>query len=239
MKIRRISIIGLLVIALFLLYGCAEKQHDAPFTVSVLPQELKGFSISGQSIHYLVTVSEGAQKDPVRISASSQGAEVVVVQEDIVEGQVAEVIVVPRAESIGKTVDVLIEGKRGAVTESKTMTFEVIDGADDRKERAEEILMPFITFLSETHPEFNITEETEWTGTMVSPQWLVVSHYLFFTEEWELHLEWHVMVAPHDWARIDLRHRSDEIKPSAAFEISSVSLGTKPVPIEVPAEIWR
>ncbi len=239
MKMRRISIIVLLVIPLLLLAGCAEKQNDSPFTVSVLPQELKGFSISGQSIHYLVTVSEEAQKDPVRISASSSGAEVVVVQEDIIEGQVAEVIVVPKAESIGKTVDVIIEGKRGAVTESRTMTFEVIEGEDDRKERAEEILMPFITFLSETYPEYNITEDTKWTGTMVSPQWLVVSHYLFFSEEWELHLEWHVMVAPHDWARIDLRHRSDEIEPSAAFEISSVSLGTKPIPIEVPAEIWR
>jgi len=31
---------------------------------------------------------------------------------------------------------------------------------------------------------------------MVSPQWLVVSHYLFFSEEWEMHVEWHIMVAP-------------------------------------------
>ena len=42
-------------------------------------------------------------------------------------------------------------------------------------------------------------------GTMVSPQWLVVSHYLFFSEQWELHLEWHIMVAPDDWARISGR----------------------------------
>lgn len=233
------KVLGLLVTTLLLFSGCVEKQNDIPFTISVIPQELKGFSIPGQSIHYLVTVSEEAKGDPVTISATSLGADVVVVQKDILEGQVAEVIVVPKAESIGNSIDVIIEGKRGSVTGSKTMTFEVIEGEDDRKERAEELLVPFITFLSEAHPEFKITKDTKWTGTTVSPQWLVVSHYLFFSEEWELHLEWHVMIAPYDWARIDLRHRSDEINPSSAFEISSVSAGSKPIPIEVPAEVWR
>ncbi len=74
---------------------------------------------------------------------------------------------------------------------------------------------------------------------MVSPQWLVVSHYLFFSEAWELHLEWHVMIAPHDWAKIDLRKRFEEIRPSSAYEISSVSAKSAPGPIEVPPEIWR
>lgn len=229
----------LLFASLLLLSGCVGTQNDSPFTISVLPQELKGFSIPGQSIHYLVTVGNEAKEDSVRITASSSEADVTVVQENIIEGQAAEVIVVPKAESAGKTVDVLIEGKRGSVTGSKTMKFDVIDGEDDRKEQAEELLKLFVEYLSEAHPEFNITENTQWIGSMVSPQWLVVSHYLFFSEEWELHLEWHIMTAPYDWARIDLRHRFDEIKPSSAFEISSVSQGTTPIPFEVPDEIWR
>ncbi|MBF7097690.1 hypothetical protein [Alkalibacter mobilis] len=231
--------LGLLLTVLFLFYGCSDVKNDSPFTMSVTPEELKGFSISDQSIHYLVTVSDEAENDPVTITASATGANVTVVQGEIIEGQVAEVIVVPNTESVGKTVEVLIEGKRGSVFENKTMTFEVIEGEDDRKDYAEELLIPFVNYLSQVHPEFNITSETEWTGTIVSPQWLVVSHYLFFSDEWELHLEWHVMIAPSDWARIDLRHRFDEIKPSKAFEISSVSLGSSPTSIEVPAEIWR
>lgn len=237
--ITKRKMISLLLTSMLLLYGCVDNQNNTPFTISVLPQELKGFSISDQRIHYLVTVDEETKEDPVAISATSTGADVVVEQNKIVAGQVAEVIVAPRAENIGKTVEVIIEGKRGSVTDSKTMTFEVIEGEDDRKERAQELLKPFITYLSEAHPEYNITEDTKWTGTMVSPQWLVVSHYLFFSEDWELHLEWHVMIAPDDWVRIDLRHRADELKPSAAFEISSVSLDTTPIPIEVPVEVWR
>lgn len=233
------KLISILATALLLATGCGEKLNDSQFKISVLPQELKGFSIPGQSIHYLVTVSEEAKKDPVGISAISSGAEITIVNKDILEGQVAEVIVVPKAESIGKTVAVDIEGKRGSVTDKKTVTFEVIEGEDDRKTHAEELLQMFIPYLAQKHPELKITSDTKWTGTMVSPQWLVVSHYLFFSDEWELHIEWHVMIAPHDWAKIDLRHKTDETKPSSAFEISSVSGNTDPVPIEVPAEIWR
>ncbi|MDD2426737.1 MAG: hypothetical protein PHV73_01420 [Eubacteriales bacterium] len=233
------KVVGLLIIALLLLYGCDAQQNDSPFTISVLPQELKGFSIPGQSIHYLVTVEEESSKTPVTISASSSDAAISVFKEQVNKGQVAEVVVVPKDDSAGKTVEVIIQGERGSVIDSKTMTFEVIEGTDDRKERAEELLQPFITYLADSYPDFNITEDTEWSGTMVSPQWLVVSHYLFFSEEWELHLEWHIMVAPDVWVRIDLRHRPNEIKPSAAFEISSVSINAEPIPVEVPAEIWR
>jgi hypothetical protein len=54
-----------------------------------------------------------------------------------------------------------------------------------------------------------------------------------------MHVEWHVMIPPYDWARIDLRHRFDETKPSQAFEISSWSANTEPIPIEAPEKIWR
>lgn len=229
----------LLLAALQILVGCTARSVDTPFTLRVIPQELKGFAIAGQEIHYLVTLQEDASEQPVKITASSSSADLRILPEEISQAQVAEVVAIPKAESIGQTVEVVIEGQRGTVRDSHTMTFEVIEGEDDRKERAEELLVPFVAFLAENHPEFKITQDTEWTWTMVSPQWLVVSHYLFFSEEWELHLEWHVMIAPHDWAKIDLRHRSDEVVPSAAFEISSVSAGTTPVPIDAPPEVWR
>jgi len=47
------------------------------------------------------------------------------------------------------------------------------------------------------------------------------------------------MVPPDDWAKIDLRHRFDELEPSYAFEISSVNATSEPVPIEPPETVWR
>ncbi|MFP3897934.1 MAG: hypothetical protein ACLFVD_01270 [Dehalococcoidia bacterium] len=76
-------------------------------------------------------------------------------------------------------------------------------------------------------------------GHHSSPVWLIVSDYLIFSEKWELHLERHVMVSPHDWARIDLRHRFAELEPSYAFEVSSLDARSEPVPIEPPQEVWR
>ena len=50
-----------------------------------------------------------------------------------------------------------------------------------------------------------------------------MSHYLFFSDEWEMGMQWHVTIAPHDWARIYLRRRFTEASPSASFEIPSLS----------------
>ncbi len=223
--------------------------ENSAFHINVLPEtpvQTNGdsvfkYSIAGQHFVFLVTITnEGEESElPVTISATAPGAEVVIYFEDIFEGEVAEVVVIPAPASIGKTIKVTITGTRGSASDEKVASFEVAEGEDDRQEYATELLDKFVSWLATNHPELEITEDTEWDGTMVSPVWLVVSHYLFFSEEWELHIEWHVMVPPYDWAKIDLRHRFDELEPSYAFEISSLDANSEPVPIEVPETVWR
>jgi hypothetical protein len=226
-----------------------EPDGNSAFHIDVLPetpQEIDGvdvykLSIAGQHFVFLVTINDEAQESelPVTISAEAPGAEVVIHYEDILEGEVAEVVVMPAPASIGTRIEVTITGTRGTVTDEKIVSFEVAEGEDDRQEYAEMLLGRFVSWLAANHPELGITVDTEWDGTMVSPVWLVVSHYLFFSEEWELHIEWHIMILPDDWARIDLRHRLDELEPSYAFEISSVDATSEPVAIEVPETVWR
>jgi hypothetical protein len=100
----------------------------------------------------------------------------------------AEVVVIPAPASIGTTIEVTITGTRGSARDEKVVIFEVAEGEDDRQEYAEELLDRFVSWLATNHPELGITDDTEWDGTTVSPIWLVVSHYLFFSEEWELHI---------------------------------------------------
>ena len=99
----------------------------------------------------------------------------------------------------------------------------------------------FIPWLAENQPELAIDETTVWQGTIVKPHWLVVSHYLFFGDEWEMHVSWHIMIAPYDWARIELRRRFEETLPSLAFEIPSVSAPepTDVNQIEPEGILWR
>jgi hypothetical protein len=164
---------------------------------------------------------------------------VVIYQEDIFEGQVAEVVVIPSQTSIGRTIKVTITGNRGSASVKKSVSFAVVEGEDDRQEYAEMLLDRFVSWLATNHPELGVTADTAWNGTMVSPVWLVVSHYLFFSEEWEAHVEWHIMIPPDDWATIDLRHRFDELEPSYAFKIASVNATNEPIPIEPPETVWR
>jgi hypothetical protein len=218
-----------------------EANENTAFHINVIPEQLNGDSIAGQHCVFLVTITNEGQGGQlsVRISAKAPGAQVVIYQQDIVEGQVAEVVVTPTQTSIGKTIKVTITGNQGSLTDKKVVSFEVAEGEDDRQEYAGELLDKFVSWLATNHPELGITEDTAWNGTMVSPVWLVVSHYLFFSEEWEAHIEWHIMIPPYDWARIDLRHRFDELAPSYAFEISSLNATSEPVPIEVPETVWR
>jgi hypothetical protein len=198
-----------------------EADENTAFHINVVPEQLNGDSIAGQHCVFLVVITDDGQESElsVSISAEAPGADVVIYHGDIFAGEVAEVVVTPARASVGKTVKVTITG--------------------NRQEYAGELLDKFVPWLAENYPELGITVDTAWNGTMVSPVWLVVSHYLFFSEEWELHIEWHIMVPPYDWAKIDLRHRFDALAPSYAFEISSLDAGSEPVAIEVPETVWR
>jgi hypothetical protein len=218
-----------------------EPDENSAFSINVTPQQLNGKSIAGQHCVFLVTITDDGQESelPVSISAQAPGAGVAIYHEDMFAGEVAEVVVIPAQASVGKNITVTITGTRGSSTDEEAVNFEVIEGEDDRGEYAGELLDRFIPWLAANHPELGITEDTAWNGTMVSPQWLVVSHYLFFSEEWELHIEWHIMMPPYDWAKIDLRHRFDQLAPSYAFEISSLTANDLPIAIEVPETVWR
>jgi hypothetical protein len=235
-----VVIAAVVVIAVFP-PASGEPDGTTAFHVNVVPEQLNGDSIAGQHCVFLVTITDEGQEGqlPVRISAQAPSAQVVIYQEDIFEGEVAEVVVIPAQTSIGKTIKVTITGNRGGSTDKKVVSFDVVEGEDDRQEYAAELLDRFVPWLATNHPELGITEDTAWNGTMVSPVWLEASHYLFFSEEWEAHISWHIMVPPYDWAKIDLRHRFDELEPSYAFEISSLNATSEPVPIEPPETVWR
>lgn len=215
--------------------------ENGVFDINVIPQQLSGDSIAGQCVVFLVTITADGQEFevPVTISAEAPGADVVVYHEDIFEGEMAEVFVTPAQSSVGKTVKVTFTGTQGSLKDEEVVEFAVAEGEDDRAEYAAELLDKFVSWFAANQTELGITGDTAWDGTMVSPVWLVVSHYLFFSDEWEAHIEWHVMIAPYDWAKIDLRHRFDESAPSYSFEISSLSANNLPIAIEVPETVWR
>jgi len=242
---NKIVLIGLsLIVALVAgLAGCGGGE-PGPFIIQVIPAYMED-TIAGQSCVFLVTVCEGeggGQGGIVNISATAPGAAVTVGPQAITPEQVAEVIVVPDEASISSTLTVTVNGERDGLKQTETVTLDVLEeiyDPEDLATYATELHGKFIHWLAENHPELGITAQTEWTGTIVTPHIVVVMYYLFFSEDWEMGLRWHVTIPPYDWAEIYLRHRTSEVAPSYAFKIPSLEAQDEPQAVEPEASVWR
>jgi hypothetical protein len=231
------------------------------FAMTVFPTEVAD-AIYDQQIVVLVAVEDyGFQPGPgpVHVTATAQGAEITIEPEDIVPGQVCEVTLIPRERkpvSIdrlllpglsergypeGEELVVEVRAEREGFEQAQDVCINILPGEDLTMEDAVVVRDRFIPYLAENYPAFGITAETVWSPTIVKPHILVVTHYLFFSEEWEMGVMWHVMMPPYDWAKIYLRHRYTHMQPQYAFEISSISADPpeEPYPIDPPPEVDR
>jgi hypothetical protein len=220
--------------------------NPQPFQISIVNRPASFgealYSIPNQKCLFLISINETNSDDTpkaVNLSATSPDCQITISPQAITLGQVAELMVIPSENSVGTNITVTIKGERDGRKQTKTLTFEVI-AAEEREETlgptAAQLRDKFTQWLTTTHPELGITNTTTWTGTVVNPMVLVVMHYMFLSEDWEMYLTWHVMIPPYDWAKIYLRHRFNATAPSYAFEISSLQGQTQPIPIEV--EDW-
>jgi hypothetical protein len=199
------------------------------------------YVVPNQRCLFLITVEEesksSSDSNAVAVSATSPDCVVTVFPQTITPGQVAEVTVIPDESQVGENLTVVVVGDRGGVRQIETVSFEVIEEEDREATLGPEATAmrdKFIPWLSTEHPELGISNDTAWTGTVVNPMVLVVMHYMFLSENWEMYVTWHVMIPPYDWSRIYLRPRFNATAPTYAFEISSVQGQAEPQAIEVP-----
>jgi hypothetical protein len=209
------------------------------FSVEVLPGQAVGLALPGERFVFLVRASGEPTDGPVELSATSSAGTVSVEPASLQPGAVGEVTLVPAAVTGSEVpVDIEIAAERSGVRQTETRTILVQPGVDTLRPEADAHLAPFLTWLAANRPDLGITAATQWDavpGTWV----LIVSHYLYFSPDWELDLAWHVMIPPDDWSRINMRRRWSEISPSCAFEISSVSGSTPAHEIQPEQAIWR
>lgn len=187
--------------------------------VVVSPEFIQG-AIPGAEVVLLVSQNDETA-GLATVTASAPGAEVSVRPSEISGTEVAEVTVVPDATATETELNIIIEVATGGTTRTFTRTASVLPWDDDRADQVAEILGLFTSWLAENRPELGVTPETEFEGTYLAPQLLVVSHYGFFNDdEWEIGLSWHIMIPPDDFAEIYLRPRA-ELRPTVAFRIDS------------------
>lgn len=232
--------IAALVVAAALLPGCAggssastpPSSGDGSLELTVEPATFWQVT-PGQKVVVLASVVGGEGEATITASligdASLEPGAV-----GIEPGAVAEFTIVPGAGSPGTTLELTVTAERDGAQVSADRLLEVIEWPDELAPLATELRDRFVAFLEANRPELGITSETEWEGTITKPQILVVMHYLFFSEEWEMGITWHVTVAEHAWSRMYLRAR-DELQPSVGLEIPSY-LDPESQPADYPPE---
>jgi hypothetical protein len=208
----------------------------------VLSPEFVNGVIPGAELMLLVTQTD-ATAGEATVSATAPGATVTVRPTEISGDEVAEVTVVPDAVQgeAELTITIAVSTEEGTHTLTKTTT--ILPWEDDRAEQGSEVLGLFTPWLAENRPELGVDAETQFQGTFLAPELLIVSHYGFFDDRWEIVVSWHVMTPPDDFAEIYLRDRS-ELRPSLAFRIESWQTALEGgdydlVEIEPPFEVTR
>jgi hypothetical protein len=214
----------------------------AAFTLAVLPPEEPAASrvaIPGSGYCFLIVVEDGSPSPgAVTIEASATGAAVTEIRPAQLEpGTVGEVWVVADPSTVEATGSVTITGTRGDVTRTETRSLPVFPMEDARPE-ARGYFDRWVSWLESEHPELGITATTDWQPVFVSTL-LVVSHYSYWSEDWEATIAWHNMIAPYDWTEIHLRRRWVDAAPSLAFKVDSVIGDTVPYAVAPPEVVVR
>jgi hypothetical protein len=211
------------------------QEDDGP-TLIIEPSQYSQV-MAGQRCVLLVSV-EGS---PATVTAAVNGpATVEPAVRDVDPGQVVEYTVIPTSQArAGTAVELELTAERNGYRDTATMSMEVVDWVDDLEPLATELRNRFVAYLATNRPELGITSATTWTPTITKPQILVVMHYLFFSEDWEMGITWHVTVPEHAWSRMYLRHR-DQFEPSIGLEIPSyLDPASLPIPWEPPLDADR
>ena len=215
----------------------------ADFAIDVLPAESPAESrmaIPGSRYCFMVVVhDDAAAPGAVTIEAAATKARVVEIRPALLSpGTVGEVWVVANSTSIETTGSVSITATRAGVTRTVSRSLPVFPMADERAADARPYFDRWVAWLAAERPDLGISADAAWEPVFASTL-LVVSHYSYWSENWEMTVAWHNMIPPYDWAEVHLRRRGVDAAPSLAFRIDSVSGATRPHEVEPPEVVVR
>lgn len=251
----RTSRLSLLTLAVALLLGaCSTGASTSPspapspspaadFTIDVSPPDefaASRMAIPGSRYCFLVVVTDSSDgAEPVDITATAEKAAILdITPTSLAPGVVGEVCVAADATEVETTGSVTITATRDGVTKIATRSLPVFPMADERAADARPNFERWVAWLAAEHPEYGITADTAYEPVFVSTL-LVVSHYSYWFEDWEMTVAWHNMIPPDDWSEVHLRRRGVDVAPSIAFRIDSVAGEIEPREVVPPEVVVR
>ena len=205
-------------------------------SVRFIPEHVN--TIPGQTGWFLVEIISGQQIDDYDVQILTNTS----IDTDYVywpQAPLLEVFLYPNSTHVDTCIQVEITFTSGFSVARDTALLYVLNW--EGSELAEVIGKRdvFVDYLADSIPDFGINETVSWTPIYNCAGILVVGHYLFMSDLWELEVSWHVMIPPYDWVQVYLRHRG-YVEPGWAGRIDSWSTdNTTILSTEPPEEIYR
>ena len=94
-------------------------------------------------------------------------------------------------------------------SETITLDVEMFDWTSDNLPDAIIKRDELIDWLEVEHPEFGIFTGENCYAYLTYPAHLIVEHWTFLYEGWEMRICYHVMIPPYDWSELWLRERGE------------------------------
>jgi hypothetical protein len=197
-------------------------------------------AIPGSRYCFLVVVTDPAGgSTPVDITATAEKAAVLdVTPASLAPGVVGEVCVAADPTDVETTGSVTITAARDGATQAVTRSLPVFPMPDERAADARPHFERWVAWLAAEHPEYGITADAAVEPVFVSTL-LVVSHYAYWFDDWEMTVAWHNMIPPDDWSEVHLRRRGVDVAPSIAYRQDSMAGATEPREVAPPEVVVR
>jgi len=159
----------------------------------------------------LVAEVGAGELDVVTLSVTTEpDAACEVTPAEVTGGGVVEVVLRPAAANVDQVVAITLRAESHGDVATDVAEVRVVGHTDTEGEFADSLLADFLAYLEANHAEMGLGPGTEWIESFPTyPSILIVGHRTYLSAGWDLHLAWHVTIAPHDWSYVTVRRRTD------------------------------
>ena len=123
------------------------------------------------------------------------------------ETAIAEVAISPTAQAAVALHYITVTASNQTHEETIQLEVNVIPWGIVSMNTIQEKYGQFEDWLRDEHPELGNFASQKWELYSTYPRIVVVEHYTFLSDDWELRICFHVMIPPYDWSKMLLRPR--------------------------------
>jgi hypothetical protein len=153
-------------------------------------------------------------------------------------GNLLEILIYPNNSHVDSRIEVEVYVNTSKFNAKDSAIIDVLNWTPAELGPIEEKCNVFIQFLEDNYSELGINESISWMPICNDAGILVVGHFLFMSDYWEMEISWHVMIPPHDWVHCYIRYRGN-VTPLWAGEISSWNNSDPIIEVVPPTQIYR